>query len=143
MPLWRKNLDSSHLMEPRALIRVYVAPGDLDGTISFYERLLGVDSDMYMSIPDDPADPEGALTCAAVGGFLILEGSPERLTPLRATVATLLVDDIEPYFARLMAQGAEVIHPPGDRLGGAGFTVRHPDGNVMEYVHHRPSDSES
>ena len=57
------------ILEPRALIRVYVAPGELDGTISFYERLLGVDSDMYMSIPDDPADPDGALTCASVGGF--------------------------------------------------------------------------
>jgi predicted enzyme related to lactoylglutathione lyase len=143
MPLWRKILDSSHLAEPRAMIRVYVAPGELDGTIEFYEKLLGVDSDMYMSIPPDPADPRGGLTLAAVGGFLILEGSPERLAPFRATVGTLLVDDIEPYFARLMAHGAEIVHPPGERLGGAGFTVRHPDGSVMEYVHHRPSDGES
>ena len=53
------------------------------------------------------------------------------------------MDDIGPYFERLTALGAEVVYPPGDRLGGAGFTVRHPDGTVIEYIHHRPSDSES
>jgi predicted enzyme related to lactoylglutathione lyase len=143
MSLWRKNLDSSHLAEPRVLIRVYVAPGELDGAIAFYEKLLGVENDMYMSIPPDPADPRGGLTLATVGGFLILEGSPEQLAPFRATAGTLLVDDIGPYFARLTAQGAEVVHPTAERLGGAGFTVRHPDGTVIEYVHHRPSDGEN
>jgi predicted enzyme related to lactoylglutathione lyase len=143
MPLWRKSMDSSHLTEPRPLIRVYVAPGELDGAISFYENLLGVENDMYMSIPPDPADPRGGLTLATVGVFLILEGTPEQLALYRATVGTLLVDDIGPYFERLTAQGATVVHPPSERLGGAGFTVRHPDGTVIEYVHHRPSDSES
>jgi predicted enzyme related to lactoylglutathione lyase len=143
MSVWRRNLDSSHLAEPRTLLHVYVAPGELDGAIQFYEKLLGVENDMYMSIPPDPADPHGGLTLATVGGFLILEGSPEQLAPLWATVATLLVDDIGPYFARLTAQGAEVVHAPAERLGGAGFTVRHPDGTVLEYVHHRPSDGES
>jgi predicted enzyme related to lactoylglutathione lyase len=143
MSLWRKNLDSSHLAEPRALFRVYVAPGELDGAIEFYEKLLGVESDMYMSIPPEPADSRGGLNLATVGGFLILEGSSEQLAPFRATVGTLLVDDIGPYFARLASLGAEVVHLPTERLGGAGFTVRHPDGTVIEYVHHRPSDSES
>jgi hypothetical protein len=33
---------------------------------------------------------------------------------------------------------------PGERRGGAGFTVRHRDGTVVEYVHYyRPPDSES
>ena len=143
MSFWRKNLDSSHLAEPRALFHVYVAPGELDGAIQFYEKLLGVENDMYVSIPSDPADPYGGLTLATVGAFLILEGSPEQLAPFWTTVGTLLVDDIGPYFARLTAQGAEVVHPPTERLGGAGFTVRHPDGTVIEYVHHRPSDGES
>jgi predicted enzyme related to lactoylglutathione lyase len=100
--------------------------GELDGAIEFYEKLLGVENDMYMSIPPDPADPRGGLTLATVGGFLILEGSPEQLAPFLATAGTLLVDDIGPYFARLTAQGAKVVHPPAERLGGAGFTVRHP-----------------
>jgi hypothetical protein len=37
-----------------------------------------------------------------------------------ATVGTLLVDDIGPYFAQMAAQGAEVVHLPAERLGGAG-----------------------
>ncbi len=143
MPLWRKILDSSHLAEPRALLRVYVEPGELDGTVEFYEKLLGVESDMYLSTPPDPADPWGGLTLATVGGFLILEGSQEQLAPLWTTVGTLLVDDIGPYFTRLTALGAEIVQPPTGRLGGAGFSVRHPDGTVIEYVHHRPSDGES
>jgi predicted enzyme related to lactoylglutathione lyase len=143
MSLWRKSMDSSHLAQPRLLVRVYVAPGQLDGAIEFYEKVLGVDCDMYMSIPPDPADPSAGLTVAVVGGFLILEGSPEQLAPHRATVGTLLVDDIGPFFERLIARGAEIVHLPGERLGGAGFTVRHPDGSVMEYVHHRPSEGES
>jgi predicted enzyme related to lactoylglutathione lyase len=143
MSLWRKSIDSSHLAEPRALIRVYVAPGELDGAIEFYEKMLGVENDMYMSIPPDPADPRGGLTLASVGGFLIIEGSQEQLAPLRETAGTLLVDDIGPYFERVITQGATVVQMPGERLGGAGFTVRHPDGTVIEYVHHRPSDGES
>jgi pentatricopeptide repeat protein len=143
MSLWRKSIDSSHLAEPRALIRVYVAAGELDGAIEFYEKMLGVENDMYMSIPSDPADPEGGLTLATVGGFLIIEGSQEQLAPLRETAGTLLVDDIAPYFERVIAQGAKVVHMPDERLGGAGFTARHPDGTVIEYVHHRPSDGES
>jgi len=143
MSLWRKSMDSSHLPQPRVLVRVYVAPGELDDAIEFYEKVLGVDCDMYMSIPPDPADPSAGLTLAAVGSFLLLEGSPEQLAPHHAAVATLLVDDIEPHFERLIAHGAEILQLPAERIGGAGFTVRHPDGSVVDYVHHRPSEGES
>jgi hypothetical protein len=44
--------------------------------------------------------------------------------------------------SRLVVGGAIDVHLPGERLGGAGFAVLHPDGTVIEYVHHRPSDSE-
>jgi catechol 2,3-dioxygenase-like lactoylglutathione lyase family enzyme len=142
MSLWRKCMDSSHLAQPRVLVRVYVAPGEIDSAIEFYEKVLGVACDMYMNFPPDPPDSSAGLTVAAVGGFLILEGSPEQLAPHRAMIGTLLVDDIGPFFERLMAQGAEILHFPGERLGGAGFAVRHPDGSVMEYVHHRPSEGE-
>jgi predicted enzyme related to lactoylglutathione lyase len=143
MSLWRTSMDSSHQAQPRVLVRVYVGPGEMDGAIEFYEKVLGVDCDMYMSIPPDPADPTVGLTVAIVGGFVILEGSQAQLAPQRVTVGTLLVDDIGPYFERLIAGGAEIVHLPCERLGGAGFTVRHPDGSVMEYVHHRPSEGES
>lgn len=117
--------------------------GELDGAIEFYAKLLGVESDMDVSSPPGPADPRSGLTLATVGGFMILEGSREQLAPFRTTAGTLVVDDIGPYFARLTAQGAEVVHQPAERLGGAGFTVRHPDGAVIDYVHHRPSEGES
>ena len=93
---------------------------------------------MYMPIPSRDGDPRGGLTLAAVGGFLILEGSPSQLEPFRDTVGTLLVDDVEPYLERLLASGATVVHPLTQVSVGAGFTVRHPDGAQVEYVHHRP-----
>jgi hypothetical protein len=46
MSLWRKQMDSAHLAEPRTLVRVYVEPGELDAAIGFYEKLLGVECDM-------------------------------------------------------------------------------------------------
>src|ERR1700727_229505 len=72
MSLWRKHMDSSHLAEPRTLVRVYVEPGELDGTIEFYEKLLGVECDMYTSIPPDPADPRSGLTLATGGSRTVL-----------------------------------------------------------------------
>ncbi len=73
-----------------------------------------------------------------MGGFLLIEGSEADLRPFRATVGTLLVDSIDGYLDRLRAGGAEIIHPPVDVPSGAGFTARHPDGTVIEYVQHRP-----
>jgi predicted enzyme related to lactoylglutathione lyase len=81
--------------------------------------------------------PERGLVLAAVGGFLIIEGTDETLAPFRQTVGTQLVHDADVYFERLLALGAEVIHPPIDVPVGRGFTVRHPDGTIVEYVHHR------
>ena len=57
MSLWRNSMDSSHLVQPRVLVRVYVAPGEMDDAIEFYEKVLGVDCDMYLSIPPVPAEP--------------------------------------------------------------------------------------
>ena len=62
-----------------------------DAAIAFYEDLQGVAHDMRFDFP------EKRLTLAAVGAFLLLEGSDEALAPFRSTTGTLLVDDIEPY----------------------------------------------
>ncbi len=78
---WRKNADSSSLREPRVLIRVYVDEGEIDRAIAFYERLHGVEADMRFDFP------EHRLVLAAVGPFLILEGSEESLRPFRSTSA--------------------------------------------------------
>lgn len=89
--LWRRVNDSSGFAEPRVFIRVYLEPGSIDAAIAFYEDLQGVAHDMRFDFP------EKRLTLAAVGAFLLLEGSDEALAPFRSTTGTLLVDDIEPY----------------------------------------------
>lgn len=133
---WRKTTDSSTLKEPRVLIRVYVGEGEIDRTIAFYEQLQGVQADMRFDFP------QHSLVLAAVGPFLILEGSPENLQPFRSTVGTLLVDDIYPYHQRLLDAGAEIFFGPVEVPTGACFNARLPDGTVLEYVHHRPRDGE-
>lgn len=87
---WRKNADSSQRCEPRVLIRVFVDEGEIDHAIAFYEKLHDTQADMRFDFP------EHRLVLAAVGPFLILEGSEENLNPFRSTVGTLLVDDIFP-----------------------------------------------
>lgn len=130
--IWRRDPDSSNRTEPRVLIRVFVGPGELDEAVGFYEGLQGTAADMRMPYP------EKRLALAAVGAFLVIEGDEEALRPFRATTGTLLVDHVEPYYERLLNAGAEVVAPLHEVPVGAGFTVRHPDGAVVEYVHHRP-----
>lgn len=133
---WRKTADSSQLREPRVLIRVFVGEGEIDHAIAFYERLQGVPADMRFSFPQQQ------LVLAAVGPFLILEGSEDNLRPFRSTTATLLVDDITPYYQRLKEAGAEIFFGPAEVPTGAGFNARLPDGTTIEYVHHRPAPGE-
>ncbi|SDK53035.1 hypothetical protein SAMN04487820_1095 [Actinopolyspora mzabensis] len=131
--LWRELTDSRTLQQPRTFVRVFVDIADLEATTSWYERVLGLRRDMVMPYP------EKNLTLTAVGGFLLIGGSAEALQPFRATVGTLLVPDIEPYLTRLRAEGAELVQQPFRAPVGNGVTVRHPDGSIIEYVHHRPA----
>ena len=130
--LWRRDPDSSHRAEPRTFIRVFVEPGRLGPAVDFYERLLGVECDLRMPYP------RRRLRLAAVGGFLIIEGDAEATRAFRPTTGTLLVDEIDRYLDRLTGAGAEILRPPVQVPAGAGFTARHPDGLIIEYVQHRP-----
>ncbi|MBB3725484.1 MULTISPECIES: VOC family protein [Nonomuraea] len=131
--LWRKQTDSSTLTEPRVLIRVFVPQGRLEASVEFYQRLQRVEADARFDFP------EAGLRLATVGAFLVIEGDAEALAPFRSTTGTLLVDDVVPYHDRLVAEGAEIIFPLQQVPTGAGFNARHPDGTVVEYVHHRPT----
>ncbi|MFB9525965.1 VOC family protein [Nonomuraea roseola] len=131
--LWRKQTDSSTLTEPRVLIRVFVPQGRLEASVEFYQRLQHVEADARFDFP------EAGLCLATVGAFLVIEGDAEALAPFRSTTGTLLVDDVVPYHDRLVAEGAEIIFPLQQVPTGAGFNARHPDGTVVEYVHHRPT----
>ncbi|MFJ6568139.1 VOC family protein [Streptomyces sp. NPDC091292] len=129
----RRSTDSSHLTEPRTFVRVFTGPGTLEEVTAWYERLLGVDRDMWFTYP------ERGLALAAVGGFLLIEGVEETVAPFRATTGTLLVDSAEKYLTRLKAQNAEILTPLHRVPTGSGFTARHADGTVIEYVEHRPT----
>ncbi|WP_141923851.1 VOC family protein [Haloactinospora alba] len=130
--VWRRAADSSELTEPRVLVRVFVDAGDLEETVRYYERLQETTADMRFPFP------EMGLRLAAVGSFLVIAGSARDLRPFRTTSATLLVADIRPYYERLVAEGAEILFGPREVPTGRAFNARHPDGTVLEYVHHRP-----
>jgi hypothetical protein len=120
---------------PRTFIRVFVEPGTLFNAIAYYEELQQNQCDGCFPFP------AARLYLAMVGSFLIIEGRREDLLPFRETVGTLLVDNVEPYYERFKASGAEIVWDIRDVPTGRAFNVRHRDGTVMEYVHHRP-DSE-
>ncbi|MFI9816098.1 VOC family protein [Saccharothrix variisporea] len=136
MTLWRRDPDSSTRTAPRVYIRAFVPPGGLADAIGFYERLQDVEVDLRFDYP------EKGLSLATVGAFLLIEGDAETTTPYRATHGTLLVNDVTTYLTRLEAEGATITDPPVDVPTGVGFTARHPDGTVVEYVHHRPQPHE-
>ncbi|GCD98095.1 VOC family protein [Embleya hyalina] len=131
--MWRRSNDSSTLTTPRALIRVFVEPGGLEAAAGFYEELQGVERDMWFTFR------EFGIALAAVGGFLLIEGEPATVERFRSTTGTLLVPELAPYLDRLAAVGAEITEPPRRVPTGSGFTARHADGTVVEYVEHRPT----
>ncbi|EKT62959.1 VOC family protein [Providencia burhodogranariea] len=131
--LWRKNPTSEHLTSPRVMARVFIHPGELENSINFYEKLQQVEIDGFFPFP------EHQLRLAMVGAFLIIEGPDEKLTPFTSTHTTLLVNDVQPYYDLLVDQGATIIFPLQDVPTGRAFNAIHPDGTVIEYVHHRPN----
>ncbi|MGW9206717.1 VOC family protein [Embleya sp. NPDC055664] len=131
--MWRRSNDSSTLTTPRAFIRVFVEPGGLEAAAGFYEELQGVERDMWFTFR------EFGIALAAVGGFLLIEGEPAMVERFRSTTGTLLVPELAPYLDRLAAAGAEITEAPRRVPTGSGFTARHADGTVVEYVEHRPT----
>lgn len=130
--LWRTRADTTG-QPPRVLIRVFLDPGTLVDSIEFYEDLQNVEADAVFPFP------ETDLNLAVVGGFLLIEGTEESVAPFRTTTGTFLVDDVQPYYDKLVAAGSEIIFPLQTVPTGMGFNAVHPDGTTVEYVHHRPT----
>ncbi|WP_455813622.1 VOC family protein [Pseudomonas graminis] len=130
--LWRDCNDTSAQRQPRVLIRVFISPGKLESSVQFYEQLQDVAADGGFPFP------EVGLRLAMVGAFLLIEGTDAALASFTSTTGTLLVDDVQPYYDKLVAAGAKIIFPLQTVPTGAAFNAIHPDGTVMEYVHHRP-----
>lgn len=131
---WRRTASSAGL-PPRVLMRVFVGPEELEATVASYERVQGVERDAVFDLAG------AGLSLVSVGAFLVIAGSAADLAPFRATVGTLLVDEIAPYHERLVAEGADIVATPHEVPTGAGLTARMPDGTVVEVVQHRPRPS--
>src|SRR5690606_3747522 len=135
--MWRVRTDSSDLAEPRVLIRAFLEPGRLDPGIAFYERLPGGTADARSSYP------EAGLRLAVVGAFLLIEGDRAAVAPgaapAPAPAGTRVAADVHPTHDRLGAERGESTDPPKKVPTGTGFSARHPDGTVVEYVHHGPT----
>jgi len=104
---------------------------DVDRTVSFYERLLGVR-------PESLSVGETAtFTLGGVKFFLhkrtggMLPGGPKDEDHI-----AFAVEDVDEACAALKAQGIEIEFPARDFYGGRSAYVRDPDGRLVEL--HRP-----
>ncbi len=118
---------------PRVLVRAYSNPEQLDASIAFYERVLGVARGMRFTFP------EADLELAAIGSILLVCGSEQALARVRATAATILVDRLDDHATLLRDAGAEILDGPTPVPTGRNLHARHPDGLLVEYVEHRPN----
>lgn len=138
--IYREHPDSSYLLAPRIFTRVFCRPGQLIETVRFYEQLtqeqLDMDMDMDMDIP------EAGLHVVAVGSFLILELDAEQHGLASQTTVTVLNADLDQAVARQVAAGAEIVQERWEAPVGAGTRLRHPDGLVVEYLEHRPTNDD-
>jgi predicted enzyme related to lactoylglutathione lyase len=132
--IYREHPDSSYLTAPRVFTRVFVEPGELVGTVRFYEQLTGARLDM------DADMPEAGIHVVAVGSFLVLELQGEQHGLAARTTVTVLNADLEAAVTRQVAAGAEIVQERWESPVGAGVRLRHPDGLIVEYLEHRPGE---
>ncbi len=71
---------------------------------------------------------------AAVGSFLLFAAPDDIADRLERVVATIRVDDVAEWTARLQPLGAEIVAPAELTPNGRRLIARHPDGGVFEYV---------
>ncbi|WP_327680856.1 VOC family protein [Kitasatospora sp. NBC_00458] len=108
----------------RTYTRVYV--DDLDTALPTFVELTGEQPSLRFPYRD--------LELAAIGGHLLVAGTPEALAPYRATHATLIVTSLDEVLALVDALGGEVLDGPNTVPTGRNLTARHPGGAVLEYV---------
>jgi hypothetical protein len=77
--------------------------------------------------------PNG-LELAAVGSVLVVAGDERTLAPYAATVATLIVDDLDECLLRLNDAGAHIVRGPQEVPTGRNLTAKLPGGVQIEYV---------
>lgn len=134
--IYRKHPDSSYLTAPRIFARVFCKPGELLSAVRFYQTLTEAGLDVDMDIP------EAGLRVVAVGAFLILELDGEQHGLAAQTTVTVLNANLDIAVARQVAAGAEIVQERWKAPVGAGTRLRHPDGLIVEYLEHRPTDDD-
>ncbi|MFB6889350.1 VOC family protein [Kitasatospora sp. NPDC056327] len=110
----------------RTYTRVYV--DDLDTALPAFVGLTGEQPSLRFAYR--------GLELAAVGGHLLLAGTPEALAPYRATHATVIITSLDEALALLAEHGGEILDGPNTVPTGRNVTVRHPGGAIVEYVEH-------
>lgn len=108
--------------------RIYLAPEQLETSISFYERLLGQPCRIRFIYA------EAGIELAAVGSLLLIAGAEVALEPLRAVAMTISVSSLSVCRDVLLNEGATIVEGPQSVPTGLNMHVRHADGTLVEYV---------
>lgn len=138
--LYRKQPDSSVLTSPRVFSRVFPEIGRLRPTVEFCESLVGTRLDIDLDLP------EAGLHVVGVGPFLILELDPsklDRIDQAERTTVTVLAPHLEDAVRASVLRGATIVQGPWQSPPGPGYRLQHPDGLLVEYLEHRPSEDDS
>lgn len=77
--------------------------------------------------------PNG-LELATVGRLLVVAGDERVPEPYRATVATLIIDDLDECWVLLNRTGAQIVRGPQAVPTGRNLTAKLPGGVQIEYV---------
>lgn len=105
--------------------RLYAS--QLDDIVPTLSRVTGEPVETRFSMPN-------GLELATVGRILVVAGDEPTLAPVRATQATLIVDDLDECQAALSAAQAQVVRGPSDVPTGGNLTARLAEGVQVEYV---------
>lgn len=114
--------------------RVFVAPAALRSVVAFYKALTGGRCSLHFPFPERGL--ELAAVSSPAASFLVIAGSEAALLPFRATVLTVLVEEIAAVIDELVPLGAVLVQGVTPVPTGYQARLRHPDGLVVEYVQH-------
>ena len=109
----------------RTYARVYTR--DLDAVLTPMSAVTGEPVVTRFSMPN-------GLELGAVGRVLVVAGDEETLKPYVATVATLIVDDLDDCLLRLNEAGAQIVQSPQAVPTGRNLTAKLPGDVQVEYV---------
>ncbi len=109
----------------RTYARAYV--DDLDAALASFTAVTGEPPDTRFTMPN-------GLELATVGRVLLVAGDQRALEPYRATVTTLIVDDLDECQELLDRAGAQIVRGPQTVPTGRNLTAELPGGVRAEYV---------